>query len=83
MNKTLLVSLISDQTIPNIQMIKEVKSKYINCDYLMITTQQMENNGIVDNIMKASVIENVFKQIVPHDSYIEIKNGIYDFNYSD
>ena len=41
MNKTLLVSLISDQTIPNIQMIKEVKSKYINCDYLMITTQQM------------------------------------------
>lgn len=83
MNKVLLVSLISDQTIPNIQMIKEVKSKYINCDYLMITTDQMEKNGIVDNIMKASVIENVFKIIVPHDSYIEIKNGIYDFNYSD
>lgn len=42
MKKTILISLISDQTLPNIQLIKEVKVINNDCDYLMITTESME-----------------------------------------
>lgn len=84
MNKILLISLISDQAIPNIQMIKEVRSKYENCDYLMITTNVMEKKGVSDNILKAcNIIENVRKIEVSCDSYVDIKKLISDLNYSD
>lgn len=43
MNKTLLVSLVSDQTIPNVQLIKEFKE--ISTDYLFVTTAGMEKKG--------------------------------------
>lgn len=41
--KTLLVSLVSDQTIPNVQLIKEFKK--ISTDYLFVTTAGMEKKG--------------------------------------
>lgn len=43
MNKTLLVSLVSDQTIPNIQLIKELNNG--KSDFLFITTSAMESKG--------------------------------------
>lgn len=38
--KTLLISLVSDQTLPNVQLIKEFKKEVT--DYLFISTEKME-----------------------------------------
>jgi len=51
--KTILVSLVSDQTIPNVQLIKE---KIVD-GYLFITTETMEKKGVSDWIINASGIE--------------------------
>jgi hypothetical protein len=47
--KTTLVSLISDQTIPNIQFIKEKKAD----NYLFISTESMEKKGVTHWIQDA------------------------------
>jgi hypothetical protein len=52
--KTILVSLISAETIPNVQFIKEMKVD----EYLFITTEEMERNGVLDWIKRATNIEN-------------------------
>lgn len=54
MAKTLLVSLVSDQTIPNVQLIKQLKKQVT--DYLFVTTKGMENKGTRIWIEKASGI---------------------------
>lgn len=84
MDKILLVSLISDQTIPNIQMIKEVKSKYINCDYLIITTEKMNKKGIINNVIKAAKLDisSVKSRDVQEYSFEDIQNEIKDFEYN-
>ena len=46
--KTILVSLISDQTIPNVQFIKE---KIVD-EYLFISSEAMEKKGILNWILK-------------------------------
>ena len=83
MTKTILISLISDQTLPNIQLIKEVKVINKGCDYLMITTESMEKKGIVNHIVDATGIDNVNRTIVSHDSYIDIKEAISQYDFSD
>ena len=54
MGRTLLVSLVSDQTIPNVQLIKQLREQVT--DYFFITTKGMENKGTRTWIEKASQI---------------------------
>ena len=51
--KTILVSLISDQTIPNVQFIKE---KIVD-EYLFISSEAMEKKGILNWILKATNLD--------------------------
>lgn len=53
--KTLLVSLVSDQTLPNVQLIKELKNEVSH--YLFITTDKMEKKGCRKWIEKASKVD--------------------------
>lgn len=62
--KTLIVNLISDQTIPTLQFIKEFGSK--GCTYLFISTKGMEKKGVRDWIVKSaklSVGECITKEV--------------------
>lgn len=54
MTRTLLVSLVSDQTIPNVQLIKQLKEQVT--DYFFVTTSKMELNGTRSWIEKACQI---------------------------
>ena len=51
MSKTLLVSLVSDQTIPNVHLINEYGSQIDQ--YLFISTQAMEKKGVRQWIVNA------------------------------
>ena len=64
MDKTLLVSLVSNQTIPNVQFIKELKND--NSFFLFITTDDMEKEEKTDNIIRACNLnaDKVIKKIV-------------------
>lgn len=77
--KTLLVSLVSDQTIPNVQLIKEFKDDVT--DYLFITTAGMERKGTRGWIEKAC---NISGEIIKVDEYsfadIHEKLSQYDFD---
>lgn len=53
--KKLLVSLVSDQTIPNVQLIKEFRNE--TNKYLFITTRGMEEKGTRESIIKACQLE--------------------------
>ncbi len=53
--KKLLVSLVSDQTIPNVQLIKEFRNE--TNKYLFITTEGMEKKGTRESIIKACQLE--------------------------
>ena len=72
--KTVLVSLLSDQTIPNVQFIKE---KLVD-EYLFISTEEMEKKGILNWISKATNIEpdKLKKIIVSPFSYDEVYSEI-------
>jgi len=50
MSNSVIVSLISDQTIPNVIFIRDMpKAEF----YLFISTEKMENRGVVQNIINA------------------------------
>jgi hypothetical protein len=51
--KKILVSLISDQTIPNVQFIKEM----IADEYLFVTTETMEKKGVLNWILNATNLD--------------------------
>lgn len=80
--KTLLVSLVSDQTIPNVQLIKEFKDDVT--DYLFITTAGMERKGTRGWIENAC---NIKGEIIKVDEYsfadIHEKLSQYDFDSFD
>lgn len=82
MNKTLLVSLVSDQTIPNVQLIKEFGEEVT--DYLFITTEGMEKKGTRQWIENAC---NIKGEIIKVDEYsfadIHEKLSQYDFDSFD
>jgi len=81
MSKTLLVSLVSDQTIPNVQIIKEFKKEITN--YLFISTLGMEKKSTRKWIEKSSgILESqmdyvIVEEFSVHD--IESKLNAFDF----
>lgn len=82
MDKILLVSLISDQTIPNVQLIKQLKDQVT--DYFFVTTNGMENKGTRSWIENACQISGE-KIIVNEFSFsdIEAKLSGHDFDKYD
>jgi hypothetical protein len=82
MNSCLLVSLISDQTIPNIQLINEYGS--IATHYLFITTQGMEKKGVRDWIITScklkqeQILEPIF---VDQFSFDDIEYKLDNFQF--
>ncbi len=83
MAKTLLVSLISDQTMPNVQLIKQLKDKVT--DYFFVTTSSMEQKGTREWIENACQISGKKIEVNQFSfSDIEEKLSQYDFdNYDD
>lgn len=85
-NKTILVSVISEQTIPNILLIKEFSNE--NIEHLFITTDAMEKEGRsiwieravgfeINSITRIIVDQNNTKSIsVKLQSEISIKNQV-------
>lgn len=67
--KNIGILLLSEQTIPNVQFIREMDAELDG--YLVITTEQMKEKGIKDWVFKASGINEgkIFDEIVvpPHD----------------
>lgn len=82
MNKTLLVSLVSDQTIPNVQLIKEFGEEVT--DYLFITTEGMEKKGTRQWIENACNIKGKFVEVNEY-SFADIHEKLsqYDFDSFD
>ena len=79
--KTLLVSLVSDQTIPNVQLINELKDN--KTEYLFITTKKMEEKGCRQWIEKATGIKSVLNPIIVNEySYDDIKHKLNEFDVS-
>lgn len=75
--KNMLVSLISDQTIPNVQLIKEFD--YQIDKYLFITTSSMEKKGVRNSIIRACKIDEskLLEQIeVDQFSFDDIENEL-------
>lgn len=60
--KKILISLVSDQTIPNVRFIKEYKEDV--SDFLFVSTQKMEKKGCRDWIVKTAAISNTSVIIV-------------------
>lgn len=78
--RTLLVSLVSDQTIPNVQFINEMKDKVT--DYLFISTNGMEKKGTRDWIKKAARIESSNELIIVNEfSYEDIQRKLNEYNF--
>jgi hypothetical protein len=78
----ILVSLISDQTIPNILLIRELP----DIDrYIFITTQEMEKKEKTGCIMNAAEIskEKTIKIEVTEDSLVDIREKLNQCNFED
>jgi hypothetical protein len=71
MGRKILISLVGDQTIPNVLFMKN-SNNYSR--YVFLTTEEMEEKDKVDHIMKGAEIDNnnVEKLIVPEDNPEEI-----------
>lgn len=78
MDRTLLVSLVSDQTIPNVQLIKQLKKQVT--DYLFITTKGMENKGTRTWIENACQIVGE-KIEVDQFSFADIAEKLSNFDF--
>lgn len=78
MSKTLLVSLVSDQTIPNVQLIKEFNENVTN--YLFITTIGMEKKGTRSWIEKACSIAGEFIEVNEY-SFVDINEKLQTFDF--
>ena len=71
MNKTLLVSLVSDQTIPNVQLINELKATVDH--YLFISTKGMEQKGVRNWIIEACDL--LAEKLLP---FVEVQQFSFD-----
>ncbi len=78
MGKTLLVSLVSDQTIPNVQIIKEFITTAT--DYLFITTKDMEAKGTRLWIEKACGVQGKTIE-VNQFSFDDIRTKLASFDF--
>lgn len=85
MGKTLLVSLVSDQTIPNVQLIKQLKAQVT--DYLFVTTKGMEDKGTRKWIESTCGIPEEQRDYIIVEEFsikdIEEKLNAYDFKPCD
>lgn len=79
MSKTLLVSLVSDQTIPNVQLIKEFENEAT--DYLFISTYGMEKKGCRNWIIQTTGIVALDPIIVDQFSFSDIQHKLQDFDF--
>ncbi len=81
MGKILLVSLVSDQTLPNVQLIKEYKS--VKPDYLFVSTQSMERKGVCKWVEKSANITNcpIYKIVVDEYSQCDIEQKLNSIKY--
>ncbi len=82
MEKNILVSLVSDQTIPNVQLIKQIKDQIT--DYFFVTTKGMEEKGTRSWIENACHISGE-KIEVNQFSFSDMKDKLskYDFDKYD
>jgi hypothetical protein len=81
--KTLLVTLISDQTIPNVQFIKEKKNE--NTWYLFVSTQKMEDKGVkmwITNVCEIAE-DKTFTLVVDQFSLNDIEQKLNELNYDE
>lgn len=83
MEKQLIISLVSDQTIPNVQIIKEFGDD--QTDYMLILTEKMERRGIANWILETCHIEadRVRSILVEEYSMENIANRLQKFNFGD
>jgi Domain of unknown function (DUF1887) len=83
MSNNLLVSLVSEQTIPNVQMIKQLNG--LIDQYLFISTESMENTGQRNWIINATHIqpENLLEpKIVDQFSFSSIEENLDQIDFS-
>lgn len=82
--KTLLISLVSDQTLPNVQLVKEMKMEVT--DYLFISTEKMEKKGCRRWIEKAAALDidnsKLFHIVVKEFSFDDIGEKLDEFDFS-
>src|SRR5690554_7453771 len=82
--KTLLISLVSDQTLPNVQLIKEMKSEVT--EYLFISTEKMEKKGCRRWIEKAAALDkdnsSLNHIVVKEFSFDDIVEKLDKFDFS-
>lgn len=82
MGNILLVSLVSDQTIPNVQIIKEFQKEVTN--YLFISTDGMEKKGTRKWIERACGIEEQQRDVIIVKEFsiqdIEQQLSVYDYD---
>lgn len=71
--KKVLISLVSDQTIPNVLLIKELAFRNFNFDeYLFLSTDKMEANNTTENIIKScNIHKNKAKKILIPEANLE------------
>lgn len=79
MKEKLLVSLVSGQTIPNVQLIKEVGGEAF--DYLFITTKGMEALGVRRWIEGTCAINDALIVEVSQFSFDDIKEKLNGFDF--
>lgn len=82
MRKVLLVSLVSDQTLPNVQIITEFKD--VVTDYMFVTTNSMEKKGVKNWILKAAGVStgNIHSKEVSEHDKDDIIQKLSDFDYA-
>ncbi|MFA7589485.1 MAG: DUF1887 family CARF protein [Acholeplasmataceae bacterium] len=83
MMKNLLVTLLSDQTIPNVQFIKEKQNE--ETVFLFVSTSKMEEKGVGKWIQKVCNIsaEKLITKIVDEFSLSDIETKLNELNYND
>ncbi len=79
--KTVLVNLLSDQTIPNVQFINELGSNDVH--YLFISTKSMKSKGVAEWITKACEISDhkVEEIEVEQFSFDSIDSKLVEYNF--
>ena len=79
--ESILVSIISDQTIPNLLIIKELADQYQS--QVFITTKKMEEAGKSLWIEKAAGIESrsIKRIVVDENDWIDINEKLVNYNW--
>jgi hypothetical protein len=81
--KNLLVTLLSDQTVPNVQFIKEKQNN--DTVFLFISTPKMEGKGVLKCIQKVCNIEEdkIITKVVDQFSLSNIETKLNELNFDE